>query len=441
MASVCPLSTPWFGGTSVVKDPLSVDEAVDLPCVELLNENRTLIKKYPEIFLCFVGLSRSFVETNVRPTLLRDNDEEISLLDFVKSADPFKVKVGEQNLVENEVLLNTETKDRVISPSPQIISLVDHTIQDELNVNSGKRKKKVAFVSGSPPVKKPQTEGIVISDSQPSTAGKSPTALQRLIRQGEQAAAGSGSAAPATEDATSSSITPTLEHALEDALHDNVRTRPPTGCFVVLSSSSADTDIPAASQVVPLVSSSHAGVSVPATESAGDGHPLSVPEFETGVTFLNFRFGGVTTGTLSTTPSHGSSADDFYESQTIESATAMNVLLDNVTPPGYWAALRNQSDVGFLNAFNINSAQHICMAYELRLCYEHEIMTRKKFEKKFTDSAAAVQRRDAEVAELKAGEVASLTTQNAGLLKKVSVVELERDSLKIQVMSEGKMRE
>nr|GFD06693.1 hypothetical protein [Tanacetum cinerariifolium] len=111
--------------------------------------------------------------------------------------------------------------DRVISPSLQTISLVDHTIQDELNVNSGNRKKRVAFVSGSPPVKKARIKGIVISDSRPSTAGKSPTALQRLIRQGEQAAAGSGSAAAATEDATSSSVTPTPERALEDAPYDN----------------------------------------------------------------------------------------------------------------------------------------------------------------------------------------------------------------------------
>ncbi|GKB33929.1 hypothetical protein Tco_0873330 [Tanacetum coccineum] len=74
-------------------DPLSVDEVVDLPCVELLNENRTLIRKYLETFLCFVGLSRSFTNTDVRPTLLHDNDEEMGLLDFVKSVDPFKVGV------------------------------------------------------------------------------------------------------------------------------------------------------------------------------------------------------------------------------------------------------------------------------------------------------------------------------------------------------------
>ncbi|GJX94411.1 hypothetical protein Tco_0348997 [Tanacetum coccineum] len=88
------------------------------------------------------------------------------------------------------------------------------------------------------------------------------------------------------------------------------------------------------------------------------------------------------------------------------------------------------------------------MVSELRLRYEHEIITREKFERKFTDSVAIVQQRDAEVVELKAklekleseateveelrkrvsdleamvavkvGEAASLTTQNAGLLKK-----------------------
>ncbi|GKA99104.1 hypothetical protein Tco_0827041 [Tanacetum coccineum] len=320
------------------------------------------------------GLSRSFTDTDVHPTLLHDNDEEMGLLDFVKSADPFKVKVEERTLAENEVPLITETEDRVISPSAQIVSLVDHNIHDELNVNSGKRKKRAAFVSGSPLVKMARTEGIVISDTRPSTAGKSPTAMRRLIRQGEQAAAGSRSAAAATEDITSSSVTPTPEHALEDVLHDNLRTRPPT-----------------------------AGVSVPTAESAGDGHPASTPEFET--------------GTLSATPSHGSPADDFYESQTVDSATAMNVyvpnwnvtnnaridnpgicrnLLDHVTAPGYWAALQSEA----------------VKVEELR--------------KRVFDLEALVA--------VKFGEVASLTTHNASLLERVSAVELERDSLKSQVV-------
>nr|GEV39822.1 hypothetical protein [Tanacetum cinerariifolium] len=326
---------------------------------------------------------------------------------FFKSANPFKVKVGEQTLMENEVSLITETEDRVISPSLQTISLVDHTIQNEQNVNSSKRKKGVASISGSSPMKKARTEGIVIYDSRPNTAGKFHTALRRLIRQGKQAVAGSRSAVPAMKDVTSSSVTPTLERALEDALHNNV---------------------------VSLVSSSQASVSVPVTESTGNGRPLSAPDLET--------------GTLFATPSQDSSADDFYESQTVDSATAMSVyvpnwnvtnnarvdslvichsFLNHVISPGYWAALHNQGDVGFLDASNTNPAQHICMASELRLHYEHEIMTREKFERKFTHCIAIVQQRDAEV-----GEAASLTTQNVGLLEKVFALELEHDSLKGQ---------
>ncbi|GJT77639.1 hypothetical protein Tco_1044364 [Tanacetum coccineum] len=139
---------PYASCTSVVKDPLPVDEVVDLPYVELLNEKRTLIRKYPKTFLYLVGLSRSFVETDVRPTLLRDDDEEMGLLDFVRAVDPFKVKVGEGKLAENEVPLVTETEDRVVSPSLQTIRLVDHTIQDELNVNFGKRRKIVVGEDG-----------------------------------------------------------------------------------------------------------------------------------------------------------------------------------------------------------------------------------------------------------------------------------------------------
>ncbi|GKD67383.1 hypothetical protein Tco_1309491, partial [Tanacetum coccineum] len=197
-------------------------------------------------------LSYSFTKTDIRPTLLYNNDEEMGLLDFVNSANTFKVKNGEQTLAENE--------DRVISPSLQTIGLVDHTIQDEMNVNVGKRKKRVAFVSGSPPVKMARNEGGVISDSRPSTTGKSPSALRRLIRQSGQADTGYGFVAPATEDATSSSVTPTPERASESDFHNNVRTRPPCGRFVVLSSSSVDTNIPTSPQIVSLVSSAQTGV-------------------------------------------------------------------------------------------------------------------------------------------------------------------------------------
>nr|GEV13101.1 hypothetical protein [Tanacetum cinerariifolium] len=331
-ASVCPLSTSWFSGTSVVKDPLPVDEAVDLPCVELLNENRTLIRKYLETFLCFVGLSRSFTDTDVHPTLLHDNDEEMGLLDFVKSADP---------------------------------SLVDHTIQDELKVNSGKRKKRVAFASGSPPMKKVRAEGIVIFDYRSSTTGKSPSALRRLSKQNEQADTSSGSTAPATEDVTSSSVTPTRKSVLKDASHDNVKTRPPSDRFVVLSSGSAGIDIPASSQVVSLVTSAPT-INASVVEPVGNEHHSSGSEPEAGA--------------LSATPS-----------QEI-------------------ADIKDQLE---------KSEAEVAEVIELR--------------KRPSDLEAIVA--------IKVGELGNFHTENVGLVERVSAKESKRDSLKSQVVGEGKMRE
>nr|GEX08564.1 hypothetical protein [Tanacetum cinerariifolium] len=111
------------------------------------------------------------------------------------------------------------------------------------------------------------------------------------------------------------------------------------------------------------------------------------------------------------------------------------------------------------------------MVPELRLRYEHEIMIREKFEKKFTDSVVVIQQRDAEIVDLntrlekfeaegakvidlrkrvsdleatvavKVGELANLRTENVGLVEKVFALESERAGLQNQVVSEGKMRE
>ncbi|GKG04581.1 hypothetical protein Tco_0314968, partial [Tanacetum coccineum] len=122
-------------------------------------------------------------------------------------------------------------------------------------------------------------------------------------------------------------------------------------------------------------------------------------------------------------PDADSPTGDFYDSQTVETATADNVyfpewnvtngaqvdnpalcrnFLDHVTPPGYWAVLRNQSAASFLDTFNINSSQHTCMVSELHLRYEHEVMTREKFQKKFTDNYVVVQQREAKIVAIRA---------------------------------------
>ncbi|GJZ08884.1 hypothetical protein Tco_0543167 [Tanacetum coccineum] len=200
-ASVCLLSIPWFDGVFVKRDPLPTDDVVDLPLVELLDENCTLIRKYPKLFLSVVGLIRSFVDSDIRPNFLRCDDEG---------------RPGKRTLAQNEVPLLEETKDRVISPSAETISLVDHTIEDELKAVTRKKKRKVAFNAGPPPMKRARAGGIVISEPQLTTAGKSLAAMQKLITQSGQNDVGPGPAIHPTEDFVSSSITQTPERECHD---------------------------------------------------------------------------------------------------------------------------------------------------------------------------------------------------------------------------------
>ncbi|GJR57495.1 hypothetical protein Tco_1499657 [Tanacetum coccineum] len=126
----------------------------------------------------------------------------------------------------------------------------------------------------------------------------------------------------------------------------------------------------------------------------------SVLAHEAGTSFVP----GPKAETLSSAPGDGSPANEFYDSQTIDSSTAKDIYIpnrdvtndfrmddvvicqnffDHVPPPGYWTSLWNLTNAEFLDQFNANSAQHACMVLELRLRYEHEIEMRERFEKKF----------------------------------------------------------
>ncbi|GKD76505.1 hypothetical protein Tco_1339126, partial [Tanacetum coccineum] len=366
----------------------------------------------------------------------------MGLLDFVKSPDPSKIKTGERTFTPGEVPLLTKTADMVVNPSPQTIRLVTHTITDEINAHFGKNKRKVGASAGPPPIKKARTGGVSINEPAVTTVGKSPAVIQKLFN---QANVDSEAVASVAEEFTSFSITPTPKRNYKDESvsnhDDNVRTCPPSDRYVVLSSSSTDTDILTSPQVVLPVLFVQVNAHIVATEPVDETHGLSVPRTKVGGTSILKN-----------------------ETGTSLCYTSSRNLVDHVPPPGYWASLCNLSDADFLDRMNLNSAQHVCMVSELRLRYEHQIALMEKFEKKFTNSSEVIQQRDAEVVELrtkleraegeaadvvelhrqgfeleataaaKFEELAGLSVQNAELLGYVSGLESVRDGLNGKVV-------
>ncbi|GJY61680.1 hypothetical protein Tco_0462337 [Tanacetum coccineum] len=125
-----------------------------------------------------------------------------------------------------EVSLVKETEDRVIPPSDEVITIVDRTINDELKDAARKGKKRFAFDSALPPVKK--------AKATPSAT------LPHKMKNPKKV--GTGSASAAMDAFVSESMTPSPNHEYQDesdSMQDgDVGTQPTSQRFVILSSDS-----------------------------------------------------------------------------------------------------------------------------------------------------------------------------------------------------------
>nr|GEV30122.1 hypothetical protein [Tanacetum cinerariifolium] len=75
--------------------------------------------KYLKPFLYLVGMSRNYTwDENTYPQFLRNDDEEIFLLSFIRTADPTKVRIGERQREEDEPKLLETTVGRVVPLLP-----------------------------------------------------------------------------------------------------------------------------------------------------------------------------------------------------------------------------------------------------------------------------------------------------------------------------------
>ncbi|GJX27454.1 hypothetical protein Tco_0233750, partial [Tanacetum coccineum] len=357
-ASVCPFSIPWFDGVSIKKDPLPNDNDVDLSLIESLDDNRTLIMRYPELFLSVVGLSRSFTDTTVRASFWSSNDDKMGLLDFVKFDNPIKVKTGKRTLAENEVSLLTETEDRVISPAVETIRL------------------------GRPPVKRERASGVVIIEPNPTIIGKSPNVIHRLIAQSGQPNVGSGSAAP-------------MQKSLFPLLLLPLRSTKQLGTDPNISKAGSP--------------NSHVQIM---TEDVAAGLVNEVG-------LLPFMG---KTGASSSIPNDGPPIDDFFESQHIDFSIAQDTyvshwapimcrnLVDHVPPSGYWASLRNCHDSEFLDL--LNSSQVVLQRDAKIVDLKAKVEKAEREAMAVSDLHRRVSDLEAEAAARSKG-VASLTVQNA----------------------------
>nr|GEV01456.1 hypothetical protein [Tanacetum cinerariifolium] len=131
----CPASFPWHTGKYVTRDPDPVAVDFNEQDYATLVAHPSLFWKFPEAFVCLVGLRHHYtLDEETYPQFLHKNVEEMDIFAFIHTPDPTKEKIVERDRNEGESLLLKTTIGRTVLLLP-VAS--DHT-ESELDASGEK---------------------------------------------------------------------------------------------------------------------------------------------------------------------------------------------------------------------------------------------------------------------------------------------------------------
>ncbi|GJU89480.1 hypothetical protein Tco_1301903 [Tanacetum coccineum] len=108
---VFPISVPLYTGGVLEKDSAPHLTARQEQTVKLLESHKAPFRRYPECFLCLVGLSPYYpFDENSYPAFEHPDGMDMGLLDFIKTADPRKVRAVEVQKGDDQVKLLESTQ-------------------------------------------------------------------------------------------------------------------------------------------------------------------------------------------------------------------------------------------------------------------------------------------------------------------------------------------
>nr|GEW24393.1 transposase (putative), gypsy type [Tanacetum cinerariifolium] len=176
----------------VKKDPHPTPTEFNAKVCYFLATHPARFQKFPESFLCLVGISRYYeLDDNVYPVFLADDDEDgCSLF----ASYPIKGRIGEKQIEEGQVPLLESTRGRVLllaGENPidaEIVRIEDKVSTAILDKPKGRRNKRKTASGSAIPHKRTREDCGTSDDAGASTAGKSIVVLQDLLESSTLAA-------------------------------------------------------------------------------------------------------------------------------------------------------------------------------------------------------------------------------------------------------------
>ncbi|GJX36002.1 hypothetical protein Tco_0247559 [Tanacetum coccineum] len=106
----------WFLGLNIVKDRAPAPSEYNVEHVNTLIAQASPFLRFPEEFLCWVGISRNYLlNKDTYPHFVYEDGEGMDLNAFIRTADPRKVRIVERHIAENERPIVTVAKHRTVT--------------------------------------------------------------------------------------------------------------------------------------------------------------------------------------------------------------------------------------------------------------------------------------------------------------------------------------
>nr|GEY72492.1 hypothetical protein [Tanacetum cinerariifolium] len=411
----CPASFPWSASKGLPKDHFSKSFEFNAEHYATLVAHPASFHKYPKPFFCLVGISRYYryytLDENTYPEFLGDDDEEIDLVSFIRTADPTKGRVAERQRAKDEPRLLETTVGRVVPLLPEDVAPLQPRRQ---------RKRKIVVADASrpshPPKKLREDNGSLGGDS---AVGKSRSAVQIMFVGVVLNAEARGEPIPTLPFVTSSvSATPEREDKspADSVTGLNLRTIGAPQRFVIsLDSSHHSGANIAEAEVDSIVRSSAPAIATVTTVTAtvdvattADGVPVERSLFSVGSSSTG-RTDSVPYGFLDVSGSDFLIGGILYVSQLsvtngfgLDDSRICRKMLEEFAPPKFFASIHGMDHDQLFTEFNVGAARQISLSAEVRMCAEYNIREKRKLRSIVDEQAELLKVRDGEIENLKA---------------------------------------
>ncbi|GKB38099.1 hypothetical protein Tco_0883041 [Tanacetum coccineum] len=414
----CPIFFPWHTAKNVTRDPAPAVADFNAQDYETLIGHPSLFWKFPEEFLCLVGLSCHYtLDEKTYPQFLHENGEGGQLLAapflcFRLRLTALKVNWKQEltGFLRRAVVVTKQNKE-----IPQVmvgkVLIFSRSLRMRMlllkmwllcSQDVKKRKTVVADAGGSlhPPKKLREDYG---TPSGPSVAGKSRSAVQRLLAGAVLNAEVRGEAIP-TLPFVASSVSATPKHSshhsganVANAEVDSlVRSYVLVIATVTTITSTADPDV--------VVKEKPVKPSLFSTDSSSAGRA----DPHTGV-FSDLTRSDFLVSAIRTVIDPDTDLQKVYVPQwsvtngsRLDDGRVCREMVDEFAPPKFFASVRGMEHDQLFTKFNVGAARQMSLSAEVRMRAEYNIKEKRRLKSVVDEQSELLKVREREIKSLKA---------------------------------------